>query len=166
MIQRDAFIRAVVRECRTSKHLFAKIPEGGMDYRPTPKQRSTRELLQYLSMIGIASARGMVENDWASYKGLAEAAAKRSPEEFPAAMDRQAEALKDLLGSLTDEDMTRETRHVTGDLVPLGLGLMLSTYAWLVAYRHQLFLYAKAAGNAEISTVNNWVGRDPEPKPA
>ena len=40
-------------------HLAGKVEPGMFDYRPTPKQRSTIELLRYLSFMGPAMIPGI-----------------------------------------------------------------------------------------------------------
>ncbi|NNM32370.1 MAG: hypothetical protein HKO53_04865 [Gemmatimonadetes bacterium] len=86
-------------------------------------------------------------------------------EQFPNAMDHQIGGLRDLFGSLTDEDMvTIKTKVPGGGPAPLGLGIFLGPGKWLTGYRMQLFLYAKAAGNPDIGTANCWAGVDPRPK--
>src|SRR5262245_51996518 len=46
------FISSLKNEVRILQHLITKIDPSMRDYRPTPKQRSTFELLQYLSIMG------------------------------------------------------------------------------------------------------------------
>jgi hypothetical protein len=45
----------------------------------------------------------------------------------------------------------------------LGAAIMNSSVKFLAAYRMQLFLYIKQLGRQELSTVQNWGGRDPAP---
>ena len=45
-------IDALQNEVRILLHLAGKIDRAQLDYRPTPKQRSTLELLRYLAMMG------------------------------------------------------------------------------------------------------------------
>ena len=163
MIGKDQILDFVLRECDTCLHLYGKIPEGGLDYRPTPEQRSTLELLRYLSFCALGGARTMVDGNWDGYKELAEAASSMEADEFPAAMERQKDGLRQLFAGLTQEDL--ETRTATlpvGDEVPLEIALVLLPQHWMVGYRMQLFLYAKQAGNKDIWTPNCWVGIDME----
>ena len=166
MIGKNEILEFILKECDICQHLYEKIPEGGLDYRPTPEQRSTRELLRYLSFCAVAGARTMVDGNWDAYQELAQAAQGLEAADFPAAMERQKEALRALFDGLTQEQL--ETQIVSlpeGRDVPLEQGLMLLPLFWMIGYRMQLFLYAKQAGNADIWTPNCWVGIDWE-KPA
>ncbi len=164
MLSLESYTRAMIRECRICQHLFTKLPEGTFDYRPTPGQRSTLELLKYLAIIGIASARCFAENSWEFYKGYSERVAEMTPEDFPGLMDRQIEELRELLGNLSETDLGRDATHVTGQTLPLGDALATVSYPWMSAYKLQLFLYAKQSGNSEIGTMNAWAGQDAEPR--
>lgn len=165
MISREDLLRALVHEANVCKHLFTKIPEGGMEYRPTEGQRSTFELLRYLATCGIGPIASYVEGDWKAYSQLDEEVQNMTPEEFPEIMDRQIERMQEAMNGISDQDLT--TKKVmapgAGEQV-LGTAIMRTSYAWLVGYRMQLFLYIKGAGNAEINTANNWGGVDYKPK--
>lgn len=168
IMTRELFLAEIERECSIAIHLFEKIPAGGAEYRPTPGQRSTLELLRYLSVCGIASAQGAVDGDITGAKELWRRSADMAFEEFPAAMERQRDDLLTLVRSIPDENFATHTaKYPTGEMLPLAEALLRSTYKWLVGYRMQLFLYAKAAGAAEIGTLNNWIGMDmPAAQPA
>ncbi|HEU4719128.1 MAG TPA: hypothetical protein VFU15_14895 [Bacteroidia bacterium] len=163
MISRQQLIDSLVKECNVSKHLFSRIPTDAYDFRPTEKQRSTLELLRYLAYCGSAPIHVMLNgSDWKTqWKPYTESVARMRPEEFPAAMDRQAEEMTRMINSIPDEDFTtKEVKHPTGEVMTLGLGLVRMPLSWLTAYRQQLFLYAKQSGAHELGTSNNWHGRD------
>ena len=161
MIRKADLLDTLVHECNVITHLHSKVPDGAWDYRPSPKQRSTRELLQYLAACGIGSARAMVDGNWKGYEAAMERAAGTEPEAFPDLMTRQREELEALLGGLTDEELaSREAMLPWGEKVTLGRALLETTLKWLTAYRMQLFLYAKASGNQGINTANCWGGVD------
>lgn len=167
MIGKHDLLETMLFECDICTHLFGKIPEGGFDYRPTPGQRSMRELLAYLSYCGIAFSRAMIENDWEPYKAAAEAAKDLAPEEFPAAMERQKADLRAAFAGITDADLDERRATVPwGRELPLGKALLDLPLRCLTGYRMQLFLYAKAAGATEISTANCWAGVDMPPPEA
>jgi len=46
MITRDQLLASMKHETRVIKHLATKVPAGQFDWRPTPKQRSTIELMR------------------------------------------------------------------------------------------------------------------------
>lgn len=161
MSARDHLRDSVLFECDIATHLHGKLPDGALDYRPTPDQRSTLELLRYLAFCGIGSARAMADGEWATYKAWSEKTSDMAAEDFPRAMAEQKEALRELFDGLTDEQLgTVESTLPWGEKVPLGRALAETTLKWLAAYRMQLFLYAKAAGNHDIGTANCWAGVD------
>jgi hypothetical protein len=166
MITREQFLACVDDEFRICNHLFSKLPEGSMTYRPTPGQRSTEELLRYLSYIGVASMDVMVSGSWESFSRYVGESKSWPIEEFPARMDRELEQIVEIFNALSEEDLrTRKAALPTGDHVPLGMALVKTTLEWLVAYRMQLFLYAKAAGASDLTTSNCWRGIDWTPAP-
>ena len=52
VLTKSELITSLQDEVRILLHLAGKIDREKLDYRPTPKQRSTLELLKYLSMMG------------------------------------------------------------------------------------------------------------------
>ncbi len=54
MYTKEQLIAAMRNEFRIIKHLAEKIPADTEGYKPTEKQRTTLELLQYLSIIFVA----------------------------------------------------------------------------------------------------------------
>ena len=164
MIPKDELLAAMQRECDICIHLHSKIPEGGLDFRFTPPQRSTLELLQYLSFVGTGFTTAVVDATWDPYGEMAKASESLTADAFPAAMERQKPEHADRFAKVTDEDMvTREFTQPWGHTQKLGRAIQELAYASLVAYRMQLFLHAKAAGNAEIATPNCWAGMDMPP---
>ena len=112
VMTKSELIDALRHEVHILLHLAGKVDRTTLGYRPTPKQRSTFELLQYLSMMG------------------------------PALVDLRAEIT--MFG-------TKTTR---------GAWLVNLVLCGCAAYRTQLFLYLKACGRDELSTMNLWAGMD------
>ncbi len=165
MISREHLLEAILHEINVCKHLFTKVPEGEFDYRPSEKQRSTLELLRYLATCAIGPIESMVGEDWNVYTKREEEIAEMEPEAFPAVMDRQAEAVREAFGKISDDDLLHKSVRAPGvGETLLGTAIMRTSYAWLVAYRHELFMRAKAGGNHAIGTANNWAGIDWRPK--
>jgi hypothetical protein len=162
MITKDELLRSMLRECDICLHLATKVPPGGTDFRFTPPQRSTLELLRYLSMVGLGVSRSVVAGDWAPYQALAKEAESLAASDFPAAMARQKAALSELFAGLSDADLDRTFTQPWGEKMKVGQAILTLAYASLAAYRLQLFLHCKAAGNASIDTANCWAGRDME----
>lgn len=154
----------MLTELDIAVHLFHKLPDGAVAYRPTPGQRSTLELLRYLSYVGIGGTRYAMEMSYDAFKEEASGSVDMTADEFPAAIERQKVRLRELFAGISDADLEeRSTKIPPNDTVPLGRGLLMMPVRWLVGYKMQLFLYAKAAGNHEIGTANCWSGIDWKP---
>ena len=57
-LTKDELITSLQNEVRILQHLCTKIEPSMLDYRPTPKQRSTLELLRYLTSMGPELVKG------------------------------------------------------------------------------------------------------------
>lgn len=160
MLTKDAFLASMLRECDICVHLHGKLGPGAWDYRPADKQRSTTELLRYLSVCAIAGATCMVAKDWKRFAPFAERVKDLQPEAFPDAMARQKDELTAFMTALTEDTLRTQMAPMPGGgELPLGEALLNGPFKWLAAYKLQLFLYAKANG-AEIGTANAWRGVD------
>jgi hypothetical protein len=167
---KDEIHDSIRLELHILEHIFNKIPKDdpqALEYRPSPGQRSLLELLRYLSYAGIGGCMAAVEGGFDGFRRVAARAEDMPAEDFPAALARQKEEIAELFARLTDEDlMTRQTKNPLGQELSLAKGLLELPFRWLVAYRMQLFLYAKAVG-ADLWTPDCWYGihRDrPAPK--
>jgi hypothetical protein len=67
MITKQQYINSFVKELEIIKHLREKISVGMLDYRPTPKQRSTMELLQYLGHISGTAIMSFIDPEKNNY---------------------------------------------------------------------------------------------------
>ncbi len=162
MITKEQYIKSALKEIDIIKHLAEKVTPGMLEYRPTPKQRSTLELMQYLGHVVHTSVSAYIAGDQNLYIELAKNVETVTFENFSAKMDEQADFLKDKVGELAEEDMTREST-IWGSTAPLAMQL-LGVLKNLVAYKMQLFLYIKSNGNESIGTSNLWAGVDMPPK--
>jgi hypothetical protein len=165
ILTKQELIGCLRREVHILTHLAGKVDQSKLDYRPTPTQRSTLELLQYMAVMGptqIAVIRGGIFNraTLSAAWGPADAAAKAmSFEQAIAAIEQQGDEYARLLGDWTDEDFRGEvdmfgTKTKRGLLV---LNLVLGGHS---AYRTQLFCYLKSCGRDELNTMNLWAGED------
>ena len=161
VLTKPELIVSLQNEVRILLHLASKIDRTMLDYRPTPKQRSTLELLQYLSIMG-PQLIPMIKSgtfDVPAWTAAEQAAAAQTFEQVLAAISRQTETYPALLADISDADF-REKVELFGQKATRGgflVNLVLSGYA---AYRTQLFLYLKACGREELSTMNLWAGAD------
>jgi uncharacterized protein len=160
-LTRSELIASLQNEVRILVHLAGKMDRAQLDYRPTPKQRSTIELLKYLTFMGPELARGIRAGtfDADAWTTAEKAAEARDFDQTVAAIAAQSEEFAAILGGMTDADLRAEmdlfgtVSSRGGHLVNLGL----CGYA---AYRTQLFVYLKACGREDLSTWNLWAGMD------
>lgn len=161
MLTKSQLLDSMRSEIRIMKHLFTKVPPGTWDWRPTPGQRSTLELLRYLTYCGTIGAVHSVTDAWDHAEAMQRDAESITPENFAEAMDRQMKALEDLIEPLSDDVLlNQDTSTPWGTPTKVGVGLIDMSLKPLVAYRMQLFLYAKQSGNSSIGPANCWVGVD------
>jgi hypothetical protein len=166
MITKEQFARSAARECDIIVHLFSKIPPDAYAYQPSPQQRTTLDLLRYISICASASIHCMVHKDWKLFAAFRERVKEMPASEFPAAMERQKQEILEFLDSVSEETLaTQEAPMPGGMMLPLGMAVLEGPLKWLTAYKMQLFLYAKASGATELKTSNLWRGTDPAPPP-
>jgi hypothetical protein len=171
MFGKNDLLAGLDLECKILIHLYEQLPrerwQETLDYRPSPDQRSTLELLTYLSYCGIGGCLAALEVGFDGYRAKVERSVGMAAEDFPAAMERQRAEMAEVLAGISEEELsTRMTKNPIGQEISLGRALMELPLRWLVAYRMQLFLYARALG-ADIWTPDCWYGmhRDrPAPK--
>lgn len=157
MLTKQQFQASIIEETTIIKHLFGKIPEGAWDYRPTPKQRSTLELIQYIALIAGAGME-MLAGKADAFEGFAEKKSAVTPDVFLSVLESEETKIGELLSKWSDEDLQKETTAF-GRTAPASVHL-LGMLKILVAYKMQLFLYIKANGVTNIGTSNLWGGRD------
>jgi hypothetical protein len=162
VLSKEELIAALQNEVRILLHLAGKIDGKKLDYRPTPKQRSTLELLQYLAVMGplLVLAIKAGSFDGQAWQGAIAEANTMNFDQVLAAIQEQGSAYAELIGSFSDEEL-----HSAIDLVGFGKSSRGSVLVNMVlcghaAYRTQLFLYLKACGREELSTMNLWGGVD------
>jgi hypothetical protein len=162
VLTKSELIALLQKEVRLLLHLTTKIDQDMLDYRPTPKQRSTIELLRYLTTSGpalISYAKGQPMDADA----IAEATRQANSRDFDATLAALA-SLSDqyagLLAELSDDDLRGEIMWVDGSSITRGFFLVNYVFGQYTAYRLQLFLYLKACGREELNTMNLWLGAD------
>ena len=161
VMTKPELVASLQNEVRILLHLAGKIEPAQLDYRPTPKQRSTIELLRYLTMMGPALVRAAKAGtfDQAGWTAAEQAAASQTFGEAVAAIAAQADAYAALLADVSDADLRAEI-DMWGEKTSRGAFLVNMVLCGCAAYRTQLFLYLKACGREELSTWNLWAGVD------
>jgi hypothetical protein len=161
VLTREELVASLQNEVRILLHLTSKIDRSQLDYRPTPNQRSTLELLRYLTMMGpelISCVRSGVL-DHARWQGAVSAANRLDFDQILAALERQPTRYAELIGEFSDADLRDKIELLfwQGSRGSIIVNLVL---CGLAAYRAQLFLYLKACGCSDLSTANLWGGVD------
>src|SRR6266850_7613720 len=116
VLTKSELIFALQEEVRILLHLAGKVDRGKLEYRPTPKQRSTIELLRYLSMMGptfvtYTLTGSQDPNIWGD---AAKAADARDFDQAVAAIAAQSDQYATLLADVPDADFRVEVPSVTG----------------------------------------------------
>ena len=161
VLTKSELIASLQNEVRILLHLAGKIEPTMLDYRPTPKQRSTLELLKYLSIMGPALVRGAQGGgfDVAAWTAAQAEAEARDFDQTLAAIAAHTDLYASLLGSMSDADFRGEI-DMFGQKTTRGAFIVNLVLSGCAAYRTQLFLYLKACGREELSTYNLWGGMD------
>ncbi|HYL62660.1 MAG TPA: hypothetical protein VE077_08555 [Candidatus Methylomirabilis sp.] len=170
VLSKDELLTSLQNEVRLLLHLASKVEPAMLDFRPSPKQRCLLELLQYLTIMAPIHLRQIKKGifdmpewskTWCDEEALAK---KRSLEEAKEAIGKQPALFAELLASCSDAEMRAEIT-MFGHKASRGWWFVWMGLCHYAAYRMQLFLYLKACGRDELSTINLWAGMDP-PKPS
>jgi hypothetical protein len=165
VLTREELIASLQHEVHILVHLAGKVDKTKLDYRPTPKQRSTLELLQYMAIMGpvqvsMIKAGVFTRAAFSAAWSPAETAAKAMDfDQAVSAIQKQSDDYARLFSEWTESDFRSEvdlfgTKSSRGKLL---VELVLCGHA---AYRTQLFCYLKSCGREELSTINLWAGVD------
>jgi hypothetical protein len=165
VLTKDELISSLRHEVRILLHLASKVDPAMLDYRPTPKQRSTLELLQYMAIMGptqiaVIKAGAFNRPALSAAWGPADAAAKAMNfDQAIAAIRKQSDEYARLLNEWTEADFRAEI-DMFGNKSTRGRQLVNLVLNGHAAYRTQLFCYLKSCGRAELNTMNLWAGMD------
>ena len=161
VLNKAELIASLQHEVRVLLHLAGKVDRTKLDYRPTPKQRSTIELLKYLSVMGPALVQATKAGafDRAVWTVATQAADARDFDQTLAVIAAQTDAYATLLADVSDADFRKEFDGF-GTRTTRGAFIVKYVLGGCAAYRTQLFLYLKACGKDELGTMNLWAGID------
>jgi hypothetical protein len=161
VLSKDDLIECLDHELRILLHLCTKVEPAMLDYRPTPKQRTTLELLRYLTFMGpviVPSIRAghFLMDDWTK------AEAHANTLDFAGvqlSLAGQAAFYRNAISAMSDDEL-REQVSLFGPPAHRGVWLANYVLAGHAAYRTQLFCYLKDCGRDELGTTNLWGGQD------
>jgi hypothetical protein len=164
VLTKAELIASLQNEVRILLHLMGKVDRSKLDYRPTPKQRSTLELLRYLTMMGPMLVQAAKDNSfdteaWSAAEGAANGL---DFDQVTAAIKGQTERYAAMLGDLSDADFRAEV-EIFGPKTSRGSFVVNNVLSGCAAYRTQLFLYLKACGREELTTWDLWAGMEAPP---
>ena len=159
-LTKTELIESLQNEVRILQHLATKVDRASLDYRPTPKQRSTLEWLQYLTIMGPELVKGIkdLNFDGESWVRAEEAAKARDFDQTVAALGTLKDAYASL-ADLSDEDFRAEF-EMFGAKYTRASAVVNVVICGHAAYRTQLFNHLKACGREELNTMNLWAGMD------
>jgi len=161
VLTKEELIASLQNEVRILVHLAGKVDKSKVDYRPTPKQRSTLGLLQYMSMMGptLVAVIKTGNFDRAVWSPAEKASKAMSFDQTVAAIQKQSGEYARLLSGWTDADFRGEV-DMFGRKSSRGSLLVNMVLGGHAAYRTQLFCYLKSCGRDELNTMNLWAGMD------
>jgi hypothetical protein len=161
VLTKEELIAALQNEVRIVVHLAGKVDKANVDYRPAPKQRSILELLRYLTIMGpnLVSFIKTGTFDGAAWSQADAAAKAMNFDQAVAALEKQSDEYARLLSGWTDADFRGEVDFF-GAKASRGSHIVFLVVSGHAAYRTQLFLYLKASGREELTTMNLWGGAD------
>jgi hypothetical protein len=160
-LTKDEVIAQLQKEVRILLHLASKIDRTKLDYRPTPKQRSTLELLRYLVNMGPQLVRAIKSGTF-DVEAWQAGTAKANAADFDqvlALIAAQESEYASLLASWTEADFRGEI-ELFGRPGTRAVWLLELVLNGCAAYRTQLFCYLKSCGREELGTSNLWQGVD------
>src|SRR5579862_1694166 len=110
VLTKEELIAALQNEVRILVHLASKVDKSKLDYRPTPKQRSILELLQYMTIMGphIVTFAKTGTFDMAVWNSADAAAKAMTFDQAVAAIEKQSGEYARLLSGWTDADFRGE----------------------------------------------------------
>lgn len=161
VLTKSELIASLQNEVRILLHLAGKLDRAQLDYRPTPGQRSTLELMRYLTMMGPALLDAAITGsfDVPAWNAAEAAAATQDLDAVIASIAKQSDAYAAKLANVSDADFRAEV-NVFGGASSRGAFIVDQMLCGCAAYRTQLFLYLKACGNSGLTTMNLWAGMD------
>ncbi|MCX6592104.1 MAG: hypothetical protein NTZ56_11305 [Acidobacteria bacterium] len=161
VLNKQQLIGSLQNEIRILLHLCSKVQPEMLDYRPTPKQRSTIELLRYLSVMGPVLVPSIKAGEFLMDRWNAGTAAADALDFAGVlkSLESQLAFYEEAVNGFSDEELQGEI-EMFGNKFLRGPMLVNMVVAGHAAYRTQLFCYLKSCGREELGTTNLWIGMD------
>ena len=162
MLTLNQLLDSCAHETKIIQHLATKMPEGGLDYRPTDGQRTMLELMQYMTRMGAVAMTYANDESWDRGVEMGKQTEAVTPENFHAEMDRQMEILREEAAKLDGKSFDSPTQMPWQEPCTLGQFLVNAVLKTFPVYRMQYFLYLKSAGATELNSMDCWFGAAPQ----
>jgi hypothetical protein len=162
VLTKDELKAMLQNEVRILLHLAGKVDRNKLDYRPTAKQRSTLELLQYLVNMGPMLLRSIKSGsfDQTAWQAAVKEANAMNFDQVLGAIEKQQAMYPQLVDAYSDADFREGVDLFGAGKSSKGSVIVNLVLGGCAAYRTQLFLYLKACGREELNTMNLWGGVD------
>ena len=161
VLTKEELINSLKNEVRILLHLADKVQPSMVDYRPTAKQRSTIELLRYMSMMGpqLVKATQAGAFDPQAWSAVEKSTAPLDLAGVKESIASHTDQYASLIGGMSEDDL-RSSVTMFGQTMSKGAFIANNVLGGHAAYRTQLFLYLKSCGREELNTMNLWGGMD------
>jgi hypothetical protein len=164
VLSKADLVASLQNEVRILLHLCTKLEAPSCaEYRPTPKQRTSLELLRYLTTMGpgLVPAIKSGQFDREAFQKATEEAAKLDFDGVVKKLATLSDFYAQSIPRFTDAELAEEVDLFGAGRMSRGRWLVDFCVAGHAAYRTQLFMNLKACGREELNTMNLWVGVDP-----
>jgi len=167
MLTKNDVRDSILNEYKVIKQLASKLPEGSEDYRISEDQRSTIEILRYLTLLGPGTVHAAIDNGFGWFGENGAAVESLTLADIPAHLDGAMAEMNALFDGMSDEDFASREVSVEGmgDWT-IQTWLLNTTCKFVPAYKLMLFHHAKAAGNSELGTWDAWLDNGEVPAPS
>ncbi len=162
---KEHLINSLEKEMQIVCRLLSKVPDDQFSFRPKEGMRSLLELVQYLTVIGIAMPAFWLQLQPVEFRAffserIAASKTLLSADIMPA-MQQQLEEARVLFALITDDDLVnKEISYPWGGTAALGEGIINTSIKFFTGYKLQLFLYLKLCTDLPLGTADAWVLTD------
>lgn len=162
MYSPQQLIVGITNEFNILKHLGSKVSEANHIHKLTDPQRSIQELEHYIISSFPAQIMAMVawSIDDTIYMEYIGKFSDFSYDQFGAELDRSLAIITAEITSLTESAWSEEITMWGGKTAARSVFLIDYVFAFLGAYKMQLFLQLKHSGLSDLGTMNLWAGID------
>lgn len=163
MFTKEEIWNSFANDFRIIKHLAEKAHVDTHGYKPSEKQRTMVELMQYMAIMGSGILETILNGTSETFSAYVEKGKSVTGENFIQMMETQESEMKEIFAKFDDAEFDKEL-SLWGMTQKKSL-FILNLIKIVASYKMQLFLYIKASGRHDIGTSNLWAGMDmPAPK--